>query len=114
MLKQDFYDAGERKLHFTRTQDVEPLLEHNKFLREKTARGDFKHKWDLPVVMVNRFYDEYSKGELRPMNEEFWAWVDSKIMSNPDLSAFRTNNTSNFRVGFNGSGHEDTDGYIGL
>jgi hypothetical protein len=99
VFKRDVYDASDRTTHFTRTQDVEPILENNKHLREKTARGDFKHKWDLPVVMVNKFYDQYCGGNMRPMNEEFWRYVD-RLLMDPDYAAFRTNNTSNFRVGY--------------
>lgn len=84
-------------------QDVEDIIENNKVLREQTTHGrDFRHKWNLPAVMVHKFYNEYNEGlsETRPMNQEFWLWVDRKL-NDPDLAKFRTSNPSNpFRLGY--------------
>lgn len=100
ILKRDVYDAAERKFHFYREQDVEPVLDANKERRDTTQRGDFRHRWNLPVVMVNKFYDEYCGGVLQPMNSEFWHWVDRKIMGDPDFAYLRSSSISNFRVGY--------------
>ena len=96
------YHASDDALHIVNTQDVEPYLEENKRRRESNTTGqDWKHKWGLPNVFVERFYSEYTGGTYRPMNQEFWVWVDKKLMSDPDLSKFKTNDpTNSFRIGY--------------
>lgn len=90
------YNASDDTLHIVNTQDVEPYLEENKLRREANTVGkDWKHKWHLPNVLVEKFYLEYTGGTFKPMNNEFWHWVDRKIMTDADLAYFRTNNSSN-------------------
>lgn len=96
------YDKTDDRLHVVSTQDVEPYLDENKLRREANTVGkNWKHKWHLPNVLVERFYFEYTAGTYRPMDREFWHWVDRKIMTDSDLALFRTNNPSNpFWVGY--------------
>ncbi len=96
------YEHVGDEFHITSVQDVEPYLEENKRRRESNTVGqDWKHKWHLPNVLVEKFYSEYTGGTFKPMNEEFYVWVDKKIMSDPDLSKFRTNDPANpFHLGY--------------
>ena len=90
------HHASDDSFQIIGTQDIEPYLEDNKLRREASTVGkDWKHKWQLPNVLVEKFYSEYTGGTFKPMNQEFWVWVDKKLMSDADLSYFRTNNPSN-------------------
>ena len=85
-----------------RVQDVEPIIDHAKMLAEQPQHGaDFHHKWSLPAVMVERFYQEYcGAGEAKPMNQEFWEWVHKK-MKDPQYKAFWTYDPAKpFYVGY--------------
>lgn len=91
-----------------RSQDVEDIVDHAKFLAEQPQHGaDFHHRWSLPAVMVEDFYKRYcgaDKAEARPMDQNFWEWVH-KQMKDPQYSKFWTHNPSNpFFVGYNGNG----------
>jgi len=81
-----------------RTQDVEDILENAKELaKQPNPTGDhFWDKWTLPNVIVEQFYIKYNEGRVdpKPMNQEFWLWVDKEVMTNPDYSRFRTGNKS--------------------
>ena len=48
-------------------------------------------------------FNKYSEGDLsKTMNQEFWAWVDKKVMTDPDYAYCRLVNTSNpFFIGYN-------------
>lgn len=98
-LIKRFHVQPERVI-FETVQDIEPILEENKFRREENGRGDFRHKWNLPTVMIHKFYYEYTAGEWRPMDNEFWLWVDKKL-NDPDYAYFKTSNPSNpFHIGY--------------
>lgn len=81
---------------FERSQDVEDIIEHNKTLRSMPQKSDWgRHKWNLPNVIVEQLYKAYNGDEFpKPMNQEFWAFVDRK-MDDPDYRAFRVDNPSN-------------------
>jgi hypothetical protein len=97
------HDAGENQTHLVDSQDVRPYLEENARRREIAPRGDFHHKWQAPNIMITKWYFEYTGGQFggayKPMNQEFYEWVDKKIMSDPDLKAFRTAGY-NFKRGY--------------
>jgi len=90
------FDASENKITAQRTQDVEDIIEHNKVLRSMPQKSDWgRHKWNLPNVIVEQFYKSYNgDGPPKPMNAEFWAYVDRK-MDDPDYRAFRVDDASN-------------------
>ena len=93
-------DPTERAYHFIVEQDVQPILENNHALRAADGkRGDFRHKWNLPNVMVAKSYNEYTLGEMRPMNDDFWRFVDKRIMGDPDFAKFKTASYS-FSMGY--------------
>jgi hypothetical protein len=84
-----------------RVQDVEPIIDWAKMLAEQPQHGgDFHHKWSLPAVMVEKFYNEYCGAAYKPMNQEFWEWVNKK-MKDPQYKKFWTYDTANpFHVGY--------------
>lgn len=98
------YDPGAGWVHH-QVQDVTDILERNKELaKQPNPKGDrFWHKWSLPNTVVDQLYHRYSAGGVaKPMNDEFWKWVDGIVMSDPDYLHFRTGNKSNpFFVGYN-------------
>ncbi len=90
-----------------RYRDLQDTVDATHDLRGQAQRGDFRHVWHLDDIMIDKFYQEYcgirggvAVGIDRPMNEEFWAWVNVK-MKDPEYSKFRTDNqASQLRVGF--------------
>ncbi len=91
--------------HVNRIQDVEPTLDYITEQRNQpNPKGEkFWPKWEIPPVIQEQLYVKYSEGRFPapPMDQEFWVWVDKKIMSDPDYSKFRLANTSNpFFLGY--------------
>lgn len=87
------------RLVVERWQDVEPYIEAYKeqAKAEINRKSDFRKKWSLPPIEQIKFYDRYAAGDTmnKPMNQDFWEWVDKQIMSDPDYAVFRTSNPSN-------------------
>lgn len=98
-----FHFDGQDRVAVERVQDVEHSLEHAKELaKQANSRTDVRHKWHLPNVLIEKLYNRYCGGGIaKPMNTEFWVWVDKEVMTDESLSAFRTNNSSNpFFIGY--------------
>jgi len=91
----------DNKLHVAMTGDAEDLARHLHEVRSLPQRGDFRHKWSLDNVMVNKFYSDYcGHGAPRPMDQEFWDYVDKK-MENPEYAVFRADDPANaYRLGW--------------
>lgn len=87
-----------------RFQDAQDIADRAQMLREQPQHGDFHHRWSLPNVLVDQFYQEYcgsfAEGSIKPMNEEFWAWVHKK-MKDPQYKVFWCHDPGfQFRVGY--------------
>ena len=77
-----------------RYQDAQDIADRAKMLREQPQHKDFHHRWSIPNVLVDQFYQEYcghkdglATGGVRPMNNEFWYWVHQK-MKDPQYKTF--------------------------
>ncbi len=107
MMKNDHLALEGGDLIVRRFKDLQDTVDATAALRGEPQRGDFRHKWHLEDIMIDKFYQEYCglKGGVaygidRPMNQEFWAWVDKK-MDDPEYAKFRTDNqASQLRVGY--------------
>ena len=75
------------------TQDVEPILEHNKRLRAEPQRSDWgRHVASIPnVILVQWLNEEQARGNtgLRMFPHEFDALVARKL-ADPDWAYLRT------------------------
>ena len=75
------------------TQDVEPILEHNKRLRAEPQRSDWgRHVASIPnVILVQWLNEEHARGNtgLRMFTHEFDALVARKL-ADPDWAYLRT------------------------
>ena len=97
-------DASERLIHFRRVQDVEPILERNKFLQGETQKSDWgRHVASVPMVIIEKWLnEEYARGNtsLRFLGPGFDEWYTKKIQD-PDNRAWRVDNPSNpFHMGW--------------
>lgn len=97
-------DPSERKYHFERVQDVEPILERNKVLQGEPQKSDWgRHKASVPMVMIEKWLnEEYARGNvsLRFLGPGFDEWFAKKI-DDPDNRAWRVDNPSNpFHIGW--------------
>ncbi len=92
----------ETKYHFfgdditvERIQDVEPILEHNKLLRNhlpQTNTDGLKHIGTIPNVIIERWLnEEYARGNvgLQPYSKEFDELIARKL-NDPDWKFLRT------------------------
>ena len=84
--------------------DLQENADYAKLLSDQPQHGkDFHHKWHLPDIQVMKFYNQYCGdgfANAKPMNGEFWAWVDKK-MKDPEYRVFWTYNPSNpYRLGW--------------
>lgn len=97
------FDWNGEDVTVERVQDVEPILEHAQELaKQPNPKGDrMWHKWSLPNVIIEQLYLRYAEGELKPLDQEFWKWVDKTIMTDADYAKFRTANSANqFFMGY--------------
>ena len=89
-----------------RYQDAQDIADRAQMLREQPNKGDFHHKWSIPNVLVDQFYQRYCGDQYataKPMNAEFWAWVNQEMKSS-EYRVFWTHDKQNqFRVGYDGS-----------
>lgn len=88
-------------------QDAQDIADSLKFLSDQPQHGkDFHHKWSLPTTTIIDFYNQYcgdGNAPHKPMNQEFWDWVDQK-MKDPQYRVFWARNPSNpYRLGWDGS-----------
>lgn len=87
------WDAGGDAMAVSHTQDVEPILDHNKELRGIEQRSDWgRHVASIPNVIYIRWLDEeYARGrtDLRPFTPEFDEIVQRKL-EDPDWAYLRT------------------------
>ena len=77
-----------------RSQDAQDIADNAKALSDQPQHGaDFHHIWSLPNTLVEKFYHEYcGDNGFRPMNEEFWQWVNRQVKGNKDYQKFWTYN----------------------
>lgn len=77
----------------SRSQDAQDIADNAKMLADQPQHGaDFHHIWSLPCTLVEKFYHEYAADGFKPMNQEFWQWVNKKVKGNTDYSKFWTYN----------------------
>jgi hypothetical protein len=86
-------DASSGATTFIRTQDVEPILEHNKALRAMPQRGDCgRHVAKIPnIIMEKWLHEELDRGNvtLQLYGEEFDRLIERKL-ADPDWAYLRT------------------------
>lgn len=86
-------DRGERKIIAVTSQDVEPILAHNKALRGEAQRGEWgRHVATVPnVILVQWLNEEHARGNtgLRMFTPEFYALVARKLQD-PEWAYLRT------------------------
>jgi hypothetical protein len=98
-------EPSERKYHFTRTQDVEPIIENNKRLQSEPQKSDWgRHVASVPLIFIEKELNrEYDRGNtsLRYLGPGFDEWYKKTFIDNPEYRAFRTDNPSNpFNMGW--------------
>jgi hypothetical protein len=87
-------DAGERKIHFQRVQDVEPIIENNKRLQTmgQSRKSDFRHIASIPNIFLERWLnEEYARGNtsITLFGEEMDKLVARKLRD-PEWKFLRT------------------------
>src|SRR5262245_3638703 len=74
------------------TDDVEPILEHNKRLRTEEQRSDWgRQVADIPVViLLDWLNEEWNRGnDIKYLSREYYAMVWKKLQD-PDWAYLRT------------------------
>ena len=86
-------DRGEKRIIAVASQDVEPILDRNKALRDEPQAGDWgRHVASVPnVILVRWLNEEYARGNtgLRMFTAEFNRLVARKLRD-PDWAYLRT------------------------
>lgn len=87
------WDEGSQTLILNRVQDVEPIIEMNKYLQSLRQSGDWgRHVGTIPNVIIEKWLnEEWQKGNttLKPFTPEFDALVERKL-NDPDWKYLRT------------------------
>lgn len=100
-------DRNEKKIVAYTEQDVEPVLERNKFLRGEEQRSDWgRHVAEIPnVIYVRWLNEEHAKGNtsLRMFTKEFDQIVRKKLQD-PDWAYLRVDKRNPIVHGFLGLG----------
>ena len=86
-------DSNGKDLTVETSQDVEPILEHNKMLRDMEQRSDWgRHVASIPnVIMVQWLNEEWQRGNtsIKLFGPEMDALVERKL-KDPDWAWLRT------------------------
>jgi len=102
MTVQTLYHADGRELTVVRTQDVEPILGHNKALRTMEQRSDWgRHVASVPNVILEKWLnDEWQRGNVNMQfgSDEYYEMVERKLQD-PQYREFRTDCANAF-LGF--------------
>lgn len=78
-----------------RSQDAQDIADNAKMLSEQPQHGaDFHHIWSLPNIEIENFYKRYCGDSFRPMDANFWEWVNKQVKGNKDYQKFWTYNPS--------------------
>ncbi len=92
MAVEILLDSNGKDLAITQTEDVEPILEHNKLLRTMEQPSDWgRHIAEIPnVIYVQWLNEEHARGntDLRLFTPEFDAIVQKKLRD-PDWAYLR-------------------------
>jgi glycerophosphoryl diester phosphodiesterase len=100
---QTLYHADGRELTVVRTQDVEPILEHNKLLRTLSQKSDWgRHRYSIPNVVLEKWLnEEWAHGNITMTfgSDEFYEMVERR-MQDPDNKAFKVEAEFNGVLGF--------------
>jgi len=95
-------NSDHKQLVVQYTDDVEPVLEHNKTLRSIQDKGEwFRHKATIPtIVMLKWLNEEWQRGntDLRYMSTEFNDLVKRKL-KDPDY-AYLLTDAPRHRIGY--------------
>ena len=76
-----------------RHQDCQDIADRAKMLADQPQHGaDFHHIWSLPNTIVENFYKAYCGDQFKPMDQNFWEWVNKQVKSNKDYQRFWTYN----------------------
>jgi hypothetical protein len=82
-------DAGGDALTIEHTQDVAPILAHNKALRGETQASDWgRHIATIPNIVIVKWMNEEGADVLRMSGEEFGAFIRRKL-DDPDWRHLR-------------------------
>ena len=91
------FDRAEGKIHFTRFQDCQPILDSNKELAGIPQKGDFRHVATIPNVLIEKWIHEEGIPVLGLSKDEFAKLVKRKLDGDfaylrtaPKLPAYRS------------------------
>jgi hypothetical protein len=84
------HDASERLIVAQRIQDVEDILEHNKYLadQKQTFAGTWHHIGEIPNVIIEKWLNEDGIMLASLVGDDFGKWVKRKLRD-PDNAAWR-------------------------
>lgn len=86
-------DATERKYHFERIQDIEPILDRNKALQniEQKWAGDWHHIGTIPNVIIEKWMNDEGVNILKMPADEWGQFIKRKLRD-PENMWLRTTN----------------------
>ncbi len=95
ILEQHNYQPVEGDVIVRNTQDVEPILEHNKRLKRDAEEGnggytpsrDMRRVASIPNVVILKWFCEEG---INVFNDEHWPWVASRKLDDPEYEYLRT------------------------
>ena len=73
-------DRSEKKIHFERIQDVEPILDHNKALQSMPQKSDFmRHIATIPCVILEKWANEDGVNIFKMPREDYSRYLRKKL-----------------------------------
>jgi len=86
-------DPTERKYHFERIQDIQPILDNNKALQNEAQEwaGDWHHIGSIPNVVMEKWMNEEGVNILKMPAEEWGQFIKNKLRQ-PENMWLRTTN----------------------
>ncbi|MGE5165142.1 MAG: hypothetical protein ACM3IH_14110 [Sphingobacteriales bacterium] len=92
-MKTDIVDIGDNRIVVASEDDVEEVLDHNKFLQTIEQKSDWgRHVADIPAIILTRWLnEEWNRGNttIRVGGEEFMQIIKRKLQD-PEWKYLRT------------------------
>lgn len=96
-------DEADKTFTINRVQDVEPILELNKYLQTVSQKSDWgRHKAHIPNIFLEKWLrEEWDKGnvDLKIFTPEFDALIERKI-EDPDWRFLRVDKSESGMTGW--------------
>jgi len=84
------FDRADKKIHFVRSQDCQPIVDAAKELEQIPQKGDFRHIATIPNILIEKALHEEGVNILALPKKELTRYLRGKLKRGGDWAYLRT------------------------